>query len=175
LNIGRALQGYAKQNNLDAVYIKNVPGTAGEGEWAIFNPEYLKGAIHQNPSESAPVRQHKMLQGIYRGYAGENDVNNALTGNYVAYGTPQRRVAEHYAQSRAAQTGQPPHMEMLMIDPFDVKRSYGHAPAVKANEEPMVTQAKQLLPQQIKGRTQLYKKGGAVNLEDMRYALTMRK
>ena len=116
-----------------------------------------------------------MLQGIYRGYAGENDVNNALTGNYVAYGTPQRRVAEHYAQSRAAQTGQPPHMEMLMIDPFDVKRSYGHAPAVKANEEPMVTQAKQLLPQQIKGRTQLYKKGGAVNLEDMRYALTMRK
>jgi hypothetical protein len=43
--IGRAIEAYAKEHNLDAVFIKQVPGTAGEGEWAIFNPEYLKGAV----------------------------------------------------------------------------------------------------------------------------------
>jgi hypothetical protein len=146
---------------------KNTPAT--EVEW-------LSDQINRDPSwwknvkpafdEPAPVRQHKMLQGIYRGYAGEGNPAAAKV-----YGTPQRRVAEHYAQTRAAQTGQPPHMEMLMIDPFDVNKSYGHAPATQANQEPMVTQAKQLLPSQIKGRTQLYKKGGAVTADDMRYEL----
>lgn len=116
---------------------------------------------------ASPVSEHKMLQGVYRGYAGESDPAAARF-----YASPQRRVAEHYAQTRAAQTGQQPHMEMLMVDPFDVERSYGHAPATLASEEPMVTQAKQLLPEQIKGRTQLYKKGGAVTTDDMRYALT---
>ena len=41
-NIGQALHDYAKQNNLDAVRVKNIQGSGGDPEWSIFNESYLK-------------------------------------------------------------------------------------------------------------------------------------
>ena len=40
--IGKALHDYAKQNNLDAIRVKNVHGSGGDPEWSIFNENYLK-------------------------------------------------------------------------------------------------------------------------------------
>ena len=81
------------------------------------------------------------------------------------FASPQRRVAEYYAQKRAAQTGERPHVEMLLVDPFAGKK-YGHSiPMDKFNREPVTTRARKLQPEQVKNRTKLYAAGGAVQFD----------
>jgi hypothetical protein len=151
----------------------------------------LKAAHHFNPDAPrfmsrqefrdfvdppAEPKEHKMLQGVYRGYASDYDANAA--GSNI-FSSPQKRVADYYAQKRAGQTGLTPHVEMLLVDPF-AGRTYGHSTPGSGAVEPMVTRAKELKPEDIKGRTQLYAKGGqakkpAYNVDEMRYALLRNK
>jgi hypothetical protein len=105
-----------------------------------------------------PVKEQKMLQGVYRGYAGEPGASAEL------FATPQKRVADYYAQKRAAQTGEAPHAEMLLVDPFAGKQ-YGHATAGTGKNPPMVTKARKLKPEDVKERTQLYAEGGYVEYD----------
>jgi hypothetical protein len=82
------------------------------------------------------------------------------------FASPQRRVAEYYAQKRAAQTGERPHVEMLLVDPF-AGRTYGHSiPMDKFNREPVMTRARKLQPEDIKSRTQLKKRGGLAQVKE---------
>lgn len=78
------------------------------------------------------------------------------------FATPQRRVAEYYANKRAAQTGERPHLEMLLVDPF-AGRQYGHSTMGTGKQEPMTTRARKLPAEQVQGRTKLYAGGGAVS------------
>jgi len=107
------------------------------------------------PPAPAPVKEQKMLQGFYRGYAGENPDTAEV------FATPQKRVADYYAQKRAGQTGEAPHAEMVLADPF-AGNTYGHATAGSGAQEPMFTRAKKLKPEDVKSRTQLYAEGGSV-------------
>jgi hypothetical protein len=166
MDLGKALREYATENDLDAVFIKNVQGTAGEGEWAIFNPDYIKGARHYDSGELVfqkkekvpEIIEQKMLQGIYRGYAGENPASGQEGSIYAS---PQRAVGEYYANKRAKQTGEEPHLEMLLVDPFK-GREYGHATAGTGKQLPLVTRARELTPEEIKSSTKLYATGGLI-------------
>ena len=80
------------------------------------------------------------------------------------FATPQKRVADYYAQKRAAQTGQAPHVEMLLVDPFAGKQ-YGHGTMGTGEQGPMVTKARKLKPEDVQDRTQLYASGGAVDYD----------
>ena len=81
------------------------------------------------------------------------------------FATPQKRVADYYAQKRAAQTGERPHVEMVLVDPF-AGRTYGHSTMGSGKQEPMTTRAKKLKPEDVKSRTQLYAEGGSVSAYD---------
>lgn len=83
------------------------------------------------------------------------------------FATPQRRVAEFYAKKRAAQTGETPHVEMLLVDPF-AGRQYGHSTLGSGAQGPMTTKARELKPQDIKERTQLKKRGGLAQFKELR-------
>jgi len=68
--------------------------------------------------------------------------------------SPQRRIAEYYAEKRAAQTGKPPQTEMILADPFS-GRAYGHSTMGSGAREPMFTQARQISPEEVKDVTDL--------------------
>ena len=104
----------------------------------------------------------------------EGEVLIALPGENIrpaptapVFVSPQKRIADYYAQKRAAQTGEAPHAEMLLVDPFAGK-AYGHSTMGKGSQEPMTTRARKLRPEDVKERTQLYAKGGAVDTPDPR-------
>ena len=81
----------------------------------------------------------KMLQQVYRGFAGK-------PGKEEIFASPQRRVADYYAAKRAAQTGEAPGVEALLVDPFAGKQ-YGHAlPIDRFNKDFVTTQARKLSP-----------------------------
>ena len=105
-------------------------------------------------SEDA-VKEQKMLQGFYRGYAGENPDAAEL------FITPQKRVADFYAQKRSSQTGETPHAEMVLIDQLTGKQ-YGHSTLGTGANPPMMTMARKIKADDVKGRTQLYGGGGVV-------------
>lgn len=111
------------------------------------------------------VPEQKMLQGFYRGYAGDYDAGKAAAQDSGVFVSPQRRVGEYYAEKRAAQTGGDPHLEMVLADPF-AGREYGHGTLGTKRNPPMVTRARELAPEDVKGRTQLKKKGGKVSITD---------
>lgn len=75
--------------------------------------------------------------------------------------TPQKRVADYYAQKRAGQTGQEPHAEMVLADPF-AGRAYGHSTPGTGATEPLTTKARKLRDSDIVDRTPLYAQGGSV-------------
>lgn len=75
--------------------------------------------------------------------------------------TPQKRVADYYAQKRAGQTGQEPHAEMVLADPF-AGRAYGHSTPGTGATEPLTTKARKLRDSDIVDRTPLYQAGGLV-------------
>lgn len=114
--------------------------------------EKLSGALRD-------TQEQKMLQGLYRGYAGDYDTAKASEASGLIYATPQRRAAENYANRRSQQMQADPHIEMLLVDPFE-GRKYGHSVMTKASEEPIITQARELKPEQVKSVTQLKKRGG---------------
>lgn len=76
------------------------------------------------------------------------------------FASPQRSVAEYYAKKRAAQTGEAPHVEMLLVDPFAGK-SYGHATA-----DNQVTKARKLKPEDIEEVFKMYRKGGLARVKE---------
>lgn len=117
-------------------------------------------------ASSAPKEQ-KMLQGMYRGYAGGYDTAKAAIDSGLIYATPQRAAAEAYAANRAKQAAKrgvddTPHVEMLMVDPFAGRR-YGHSTLGSGATPPLRTLAGEYTPEQIESVTNLYAQGGPVN------------
>jgi hypothetical protein len=106
----------------------------------------------------APGEQ-KMLQGFYRGFAGEFDTPTVSRETGKIFVSPQKAVGEHYARRRAMQAGSEPHLEMILADPF-AGRGYGHAPATTARERTLSTVARQLAPEDIVDIYQFYAGGG---------------
>ena len=81
----------------------------------------------------------KMFQQLYRGFAGSPNKEEI-------FASPQKRVAEYYAQKRAAQTGRAPGVEAVQVDPFSGEK-YGHAlPIDQFNKDIVTTQARKLSP-----------------------------
>ena len=143
-----------------------------------FNPEANRFMSRRqfreflDPPPAPALKEQKMLQGFYRGYAGENTPTPEL------FVSPQKRIADYYAQKRAEQTGGAPHAEMILADPF-AGQTYGHGTMGTGKNPPMTTRAKKLKQEDVKSSTQLYAKGGSVrfakSVDDMRYELTRKK
>ena len=114
------------------------------------------------------VKEHKMLQGFYRGYAGDYDAVKAAQDAGTIFVTPQRAVGDYYAAKRAAQTGETPHLEMILADPF-AGRGYGHATAGTGKNMPMVTKARKLTLDDVENQTKLYAEGGLVGTPPSMY------
>jgi hypothetical protein len=113
----------------------------------------------------AAPKEQKMLQGFYRGYAGDYDATKAGTDAGMVFVSPQRGVGEIFANKRAAQTSTDPHLEMILADPF---AGYGYGmnvPLNKQNQKIDFTRARQLDPKDVKERTQLYAAGGSVSYD----------
>lgn len=120
--------------------------------------KYLGKETAKEVVKEAPKEQ-KMLMGVYRGYAGERGAPEEV------FATPQRSIADYYAQRRAAELGAEPHAEMLLVDPF-AGQQYGLSiPLDKYNREYNFTRARKLKPEDVKDRTPLYAAGGLVNYD----------
>jgi hypothetical protein len=111
------------------------------------------------------VKEQKMLQGFYRGYAGDYDAVKAAQDAGTVFVTPQRAVGEYYANKRAAQVGAEPHLEMILADPF-AGRGYGHSTLGTGKNLPMVTKARKLTLDDVENQTKLYAEGGSVSNYD---------
>lgn len=95
-----------------------------------------------------------MLQGVYRGFAGDASLPDEL------FAANQRQLAEYYAARRAAQTGADPHVQMLLIDP-EVGCQYRlHPPGAKD-----MSGVRKLPSTAVQGATQLYSRGGLAQLK----------
>jgi hypothetical protein len=155
----------------------DVPGYAGGGlvKGAVKNigemvQKYLAKETPEavvTAAKAAPTEQ-KMLQGFYRGYAGENAPAKTAFGAETYFVSPQRKVADYYAQRRAAETGAEPHAEMILADPFFTRNNpYGLSiPIDKHNRDFLVTRARRVDPDEVKSRTPLYAEGGSVSAYD---------
>jgi hypothetical protein len=102
----------------------------------------------------------------------EGEVLVALPGENIQaapteriFVSPQKRIADYYAQKRAAQTGEAPHAEMLLVDPF-AGGSYGHSTMGTGRQPPMFTNARKLKPEDVVESTQLYRRGGLAQLKE---------
>jgi hypothetical protein len=145
------LEGYAEGG-----YVQGYGVGGAVKSFAKLVRSYLAG--EGKVAEAAPKEQ-KMLQGVYRGYAGEPGGEEAL------FASPQKSIADYYARRRAAETGQTPHAEMLLVDPF-AGDQYGLSILLdRHNRDPNFTRARKLRPEDVVERTQLYAKGGAVDYD----------
>jgi len=106
------------------------------------------------------VKEQPMLQGFYRGYAGDYTAPVAAEQTGLAFVSPQRKAAEFYANKRALQTGQEPNVEMVLAEPFAGK-AYGHSTPGSGAVEPITTQARKLAPADIHATTPLGPTGEA--------------
>lgn len=120
---------------------------------APFTPEQMREGMRRQALANVP--EQKMLQGFYRGFAGDG---GAAPDVFV---TPQKRVADYYAQKRAGQTGQEPHAEMVLADPF-AGRAYGHSTPGTGKQEPLFTRARKMKESDVVDRVPLYAEGGSV-------------
>lgn len=109
-------------------------------------------------AQKAAKEGQKMLQGVYRGYTGERLAEPVLST------TPQKRVAEYYANRRAAERGEDPHLEMLMVDPFAGKQYGLSLPIDQYNRDFITTRARAITPEDVAERIQLKKRGGLASL-----------
>ena len=111
----------------------------------------------------AAATEQKMLQAMYRGYAGEPEA--AAASQFFL--TPQPKVADFYAAKRSQQTGRPGHVDRVLVDPEDAGEAYGHSTISLPElgfKDPMYTTARRKVsPEQIKTRERLYAQGGTVN------------
>ena len=119
--------------------------------------------------EAAPPQ--KMLQGMYRGYAGDYDAAKAAQDAGLVYVTPQRAAAEAYANNRvkqAARRGEKvdPHVEMVLVDPASGRR-YGHSTLGTGEQGPLRTLAAELQPEDVVSTTNLYAEGGEVSADEL--------
>ena len=118
----------------------------------------LKEFILARRAAAATAPEQKMLQGVYRGYAGDEALpEQVFTAN-------QKHLADYFAQRRAAQTGQTPHAEMILIDP-NTGVQYGlHPPALPEHgiPQPEYSRVRKVKPEDVVERTQLYARGGPV-------------
>jgi hypothetical protein len=97
---------------------------------------YAEGGLACLAGGGQPI---KMFQQLYRGFAGSPNKEEI-------FASPQKRVAEYYAQKRAAQTGRAPGVEAVQVDPFGGEK-YGHAlPIDQFNKDIVTTQARKLSP-----------------------------
>lgn len=146
--------------------VEPIEGYAGGGivKGAVKSiGEMVEKYLAKEAPQAAPKEQ-KMLQGFYRGYAGDYDAGKAAEDAGMVFVTPQRAAGEFYANKRARQTGLEPHLEMILADPF-AGRGYGHAiPTGPMNRKVDFTKARQLQPTDVKERTQLYAEGGDVDV-----------
>lgn len=120
-------------------------------------------------NEALPTpEEHSMLQGFYRGYAGENKPAKTAFGTETYFVSPQRKVGEYYAKRRAAEKGEAPHLEMIMADPFALRNSPYKLgiPLDKHNRDTLITNALRIDPNEIKNRIQLYADGGVVDSDE---------
>jgi hypothetical protein len=105
----------------------------------------------------------KMLQGLYRGFAGENLPAKTAFGNDTYFVTPQRRAAEYYARRRSDETGKPPHVEMILAEQGSRHAPYRLGiPRDKWNRDVLTPSAKRVDPDEVVSRSQLYRTGGVV-------------
>ena len=103
----------------------------------------------------------KLLQGVYRGFAGPAEAADAAKPLFTAN---QRQMAEYYAKRRAAELGEDPHVEMLLIDPFVGQQYRLHPPSVKGSEQTeYASKVRKVKPDDVQGRTKLYADGGHVS------------
>lgn len=108
-------------------------------------------------SKAPEPKEQPIYWGMYRGYAGDD-----VSATEPQFAAMDKKVAEYYAKKRAAQTGLPPHLEMIYKQ-LEAGRKYGHTvPMDEHNRELLITQAYELQPEEIKGRYQLKKRGGRV-------------
>ena len=141
--------------------VKGAVKGIGEMVEKYLAKESAEAAVEAAP-KAAP-KEHVMLQGLYRGYAGEQQP--AAREFFL---TPQKRVADFYAKKRAAQTGAEPHADMVLV-PQNAGEVYGHGTIGMPEwgfREPMFTNARRkIAPADVKGRTQLYAAGGLVTYD----------
>lgn len=110
-------------------------------------------------SKASDVKEQPIYWGMYRGYVGDD-----VSSTEPQFAAMDKNVAEYYARKRAAQTGLPPHLEMIYKQ-LDAGRKYGHTvPIDQHNRELLITQAYELQPEDIKGRYQLKKQGGLASV-----------
>ena len=161
-------------SDLVSDYIPKADGYAGGGlvKGVLKNiDEMVRKHMAKEAAEEvvkAAPKEQKMLQGFYRGYAGDYDATKAGTDAGMVFVSPQRGVGEIFANKRAAQTGTDPHLEMILADPF---AGYGYGmnvPLNKQNQKIDFTRARQLDPKDVKERTQLYAEGGSVSYDPSR-------
>jgi len=111
----------------------------------------------------ATAPERKMLQAMYRGYAGEPEA--AAASQFFL--TPQPKVADFYAAKRSQQTGKPGHVDRVLVDPENAGEAYGHStiglPELGFKDPMYTTARRKVLPEQIKAREQLYAQGGPVS------------
>jgi hypothetical protein len=111
-------------------------------------------------SKASETKEQPIYWGMYRGYAGDD-----VSATEPQFAAMDKKVAEYYAKKRAAQTGLPPHLEMIYKQ-LEAGRKYGHTvPMDEHNRELLITQAYELQPEDIIGRYQLKKRGGLASLE----------
>lgn len=132
-------------------------------------PTAAEAAALAAAREAAPPQ--KMLQGMYRGYAGDYDAAKAAQDAGLVYVTPQRAVAESYANNRvkqAARRGEKvdPHVEMVLVDPASGRR-YGHSTLGTGEQGPLRTLAAELQPEDVVSTTNLYAEGGEVSADEL--------
>lgn len=127
----------------------------------------LAAKIAAKLAEAAqPVKEQKMLQGMYRGYSGDYNTAKAAQDSGLVYATPQRAAAEAYAANRSKQAKRrgaddTPHVDMLLVDPF-VGRRYGHSTLGTGAQGPIRTLAGEYTSDQVGDITNLYAEGGSV-------------
>lgn len=114
---------------------------------------------------AASAPEQKLMQGFYRGYAGDYDALKAAEQGSGVFVSPQREVAEYYARKRAEQTSLPEHIEMVLADPF-AGYAYGHSTRGTGKNLPLITRARELAPEDVVGRTVLKARGGLAKLKE---------
>lgn len=126
----------------------------------------LRALLTRAPAAVAPVAkipEQKMLQGMYRGYSGDNPNLGRLGDEaQIYYVSPQKRIADAYAEYYANRFGADPHVEMMLVDPF---KSEGYPLNLPFKRE-YSTKAQEIKPEDIKGRTQLYAAGGLAQYKE---------
>lgn len=160
--IDRYMKGEIKYDDLPAYYKDRIDEAFDSYAGGGLIKKILQAGTKAEPAEQ------KMLQGFYRGYAGDYDAQKAAQDAGMVFVTPQRPAGEYYANKRAKQMKEDPHLEMILADPF-AGRAYGHSiPTGPENKKVDFTKARQLAPEDVKSTTKLYAKGGRATDDQLR-------